>query len=756
MSRKEKKKTTPAESHGGRSRKHFLAIALMFVSLCIAYSNSLNGTWAMDDVVANKPVGLPDIQTLLDFRKVAYLTFLLNQAIAPFSPANFRVVNILIHFLNALLVYVLAYRTMLLFTGGPEQQKARKIRGFGDKDKSALAEERMAFSAALLSGVVFALHPININAVAYIVQRMTSLATLFVLLSLLCYIAAFPLRNRVKSGMFYALSGILLLAGIFSKENAVVAIPLILLYDYVFLSNGDRRGFVKRSFVIVGISVMSIGVSSYFLGFHHTLLDIVRIMSNPNQPIPDRGWTAVDVYWTPLQHILTEFRVVSRYLFLICLPLPQFLVFDWWGFPISTGITEPIATLLCVVWLSALLVFSLWAMKRFPLLCFGILWYLTAVSLESFLALGADFYFEHRNYLPVSGLFIGVIGQIVLSFRGKISEKAIWSAAVILSLLLTPLTFLRNTVWKDSVTLWSDTLKKSPSNIRAMMALGNAYLKISDMDDAGHWYEVALTASSRDRRAHYVNDAAYTLGMLYLFKHELGPAKTLIEKFDEKIESYRPKILKGFYKALNNDIDGALRDYREVIGETKGIDSVVVFTLMGDALRKKGLYDDAIEQYQKAIGLDPSFSAAYYGIGASYLGKRNGELAADYFRRTLSVDPDNILALSDMADLMLIRKEKAEEALVYARKAIAKSPPFYQPYLTMGNILTVLGREREADDFYHQAIERGMADYMLPFSKARAYYMKGDLVKAGEFIAELRRYKDLPEGVKRMIQQKKD
>jgi len=700
----------------------------------------------MDDIVANKPVGIKDFRDLMDFRKVTYFTFLLNQMIAPFSPVSFRVVNILIHVLNTALVYFLAYKTVLLYRGigqrpgNSERERDYASGGFTDQ----------AFAVALISGAIFALHPININAVAYIAQRMASLAALFVLLALLSYIRASLAASRFTSVVFYSLSCLSLALGIFSKENAVLAVPLIILYDFFFISRSNRPLFMKKLFLMACIGLVVIGLASYFLRFHVRFLEIGRLLLDSNKPLAEAGWTAVDVYWSPLQHILTEFRVISRYLLILFVPLPQFLVFDWWGFPVSSGIIVPLTTLFSLLLLVGLLTFSLWGVKRLPFISFGILWYLIAISLESFLAIGSDLYFEHRNYLPVAGLLIGIIGQVLLSMKSRIHGRGTWAVAIILSIILGGLTIKRNMVWEDAVTLWDDTLKKSPSNVRAMVALGNAYMKLSDLDDAAKYYEEAATVSYRDRNVHFFNDSAYSLGMLYLFRGDLKHARAVIERLTKNVETNRTQILAGFYKALNDDTEGALRDYREVVGKTKGIDKVVVYTLMGDAYRMRGQWDEAIKSYQKALSVDPSFSAAYYGAGASYMGKRDLSQAEEYFHKALFLDPYNVLALSDMADLLLIKKANPGEALNLAEKAVAKSPPFYQPYLTMGNVLIVLGREREADDFYKKAEERGLEDYMVPFSKARAYYLKGDREKVQQYLSELRRYK-LPEKMQALM-----
>jgi tetratricopeptide (TPR) repeat protein len=289
--------------------------------------------------------------------------------------------------------------------------------------------------------------------------------------------------------------------------------------------------------------------------------------------------------------------------------------------------------------------------------------------------------------------------------------------------------------------------------MRAMLALGNAHVQLSDFGNAERYYREVVKISVRDRRVGFLDDAAYSLGMLYLFSGKTEDARNLIERYEVSLESYRILILKGYLRASTNDIDGALDAYQEVLQKTKARDSVVVRSLMGDAYRKKGLFDRAIQEYARAIARDPGFAAAYYGIGLTYLGKRDVGHAHEYFSKALEIDPDNVLALSDMADLLLIRKEDPQEALRYAQRAVSKTPPFYQPYLSMGNVLIVLGRDEEADAYYERAQEKGVAGYFVPFSKARAYYLRGDAKKAQEQIAELRQFKNLPEHIKNIIAQ---
>lgn len=748
MDTKNKKKPTITTKYVvSDNKRHFIAFAILIISVLLAYSNSINGSWAMDDILANKAVGIKDLQDFVGSRKIAYLTFLLNQYIAPFSPANFRLFNILIHIANSALVYVLAFKTVTLFSAPAGQQTEAK------SSNQFQSRKDPAFYTALLSSIIFALHPININAVAYIVQRMASLATLFVLLALGCYISASQAGNRLKAAAFYVLSSASIIAGIFSKENAVMALPLILVYDYVFISKLKGRLVIKKFLFISGIGLAGIALSAYFLSFHLILRDLFNLFINYNQPLTQRIWMAIDVYWTPLQHLLTGFRVVTRYIFLILAPLPQFLVFDWWGFPVSKSLTDPATTILAILFLVALFTFSIWKIKRFPLLCFGILWYLIAISLESFIAVGSDLYFEHRNYLPVSGLIIGLVGQVLTVFSGKLKTKTVWAVTAAFCLLFGSLTFARNLVWKDSVTLWEDAVRKHPSNLRALMSAGNAWLKVQDFDKTKYYYKEAIRESNRSKRDSFLNAAVYRLGMTYLFERNLTEAERLITAMENSIESYNLDILKGFYKAAGGDVDSAIAIYEKVLPKATVIDLIIVNTLMGDAYREKGLWNFAIERYQKALALDPAFAAAYYGLGVSYMANRNLALANDYLSKTLELEPNNILALSDMADLMLLRQARLEDALAYATKAVSRPSPFYQPYLTMGNLQIILGKENEAEDFYKKALERGMPNHLLLFSKARSYYMKGDKEKANFYLSEFQKHKR-PENIKNLTKGK--
>lgn len=95
-------------------------------------------------------------------------------------------------------------------------------------------------------------------------------------------------------------------------------------YGFIFLSRLDSKTFLRGVSLFLVIGIVSVVTAAYFLKLHYAIIDLTGFLVNPNKPLTSKGWMSVDVYWTPLQHILTEFRVVSRYIFLLSVPLPRF------------------------------------------------------------------------------------------------------------------------------------------------------------------------------------------------------------------------------------------------------------------------------------------------------------------------------------------------------------------------------------------------------------------------------------------------
>lgn len=709
---------------------HVLALALTALATFLAYSNSLDGTWAMDDLIVSenqRPSGEALLaQTIV--RRVTNLSFLINYAIDPTSPANYRVVNIAIHLLAAFALYWLAWKTVHLprFSG----------RLAGD-----------AFWIASLSAALFALHPININAVAYIIQRAAALATLFTLLAVIAHLYATVSTRRWARLVLRALTAGCVLLAIFAKENGVLVLPLLLLYDSLCLDAATGRERLGRLALLGIVGAVSLGIADRLMGLHATAVRVLGIYARYNEPVPPVVWTAVDADWTPLEHVLTASRVVMRYLAVIAVPLPRFLVFDWWGYPLSRGLVHPITTLFSLLALLILVAVAVSQRRRAPLLAFGLLWYLIAISLESFVAVGSDLYFEHRNHLPMAGLTFGVVGQ-GFAWLGPRGQAKRWLPVVgmLCVLGLGFATYQRNRVWADSLVLWKDTTEKAPTNLRAKLYYGFFRFQVGESAAGEALYREVLAQSPPGRRSLILTIAGYNLGLTYLFRGDQAAAQEIIARLEggQIEDSYKLDILKGLSAAVGGDARTALQTFDQVIGKAPvRSDKVAAYALSGDTLRRNGQLPEAIERYQRAVALEPTFAPARYGLAMAHLRARDMDRAVAQFQEVVRLDPDHVEALCELADLMMVKRQP-RAALDYAQRAASTARRYARPFLAIGNSLLALGRPEEAHQYYRAAVERGLSWPIVAYNQGNVLLLLGDRVAAKARFAEVVQAPDAP------------
>jgi tetratricopeptide (TPR) repeat protein len=448
-----------------------LALSVIVLAGIFAYSNTLRVPFVMDDHSLNYfgQRNLLDILLHGGSRRVADFTFALNYRLHGLQVTGFHLTNMAIHLSAALSLYFLAVSAL-------EALRQTFPPAIPATTETVLVERFVPLAVALL----FTLHPIQTQAVTYIIQRYTSLASLFYLLAALCFVNA---RLAFEEGSQYRKIiiqfGGTLAAGLLAigSKQIAVTMPLMLIILEIFLFRG--RLLNRRFSIVCGtlFILLLMAGSLYWRG--NSLQDILYDLHHA---------TAEDPHMPRTTYFLTQTRVVATYLRLLCLPLGQSFVHESPVYP-SLSATPVLLSLALHTSLivSALTLFresgknlqaADWlkgALQRLTAL--GTIWFYCAMSVESSIFPIRDIIFEHRIYLPSAGFFLAIAaGTALLARYCSVSSTGVWSLLVVTCCLLGGLTFARNQVWRSELTLWQDAVTKAPNSALALANLGAAYL----------------------------------------------------------------------------------------------------------------------------------------------------------------------------------------------------------------------------------------------------------------------------------------
>lgn len=669
-------------SRGIHNLKPFLLLLFASFLTFLVYIRSINGPLVLDDIAYINSQKLQGVFEHLStwMRQVAILSFALNYKLSGISPAVFRITNIVLHIVTGGLTFSLTYVTL--------NMPSMKDR-FG----------KFSFMISTSVAVLYMLHPFQTTTVNYIIQRMALMAALFSFLGLFLYAKA-SLHTSRTSLFYYALSGLSFLLALFSKETSIMMLLIIPLYDFMFISSFNWKEFKKRLLPLLLIGLFVGIMAIWRLSALTTIDQIISVYMNMNAPIDKFPWTGADMNWTPIEYFLTELRIVSRYIFLILFPIPSYMVFDYSNaYPVSKGLFTPISTFVSFLFLASLLFLSLRYIKRFPLVSFGILWYLILISLESFIAVGLDPYFEHRNYLPVFGILLVLSSTIVCTDKLKAKSKVI--IFIFAVIILSVLTFMRNGAWTDEETLWKDVAEKVPDNRRALMSLSSAYIKQGKFSEAEQYlrdaleihpltpkskFQILLNTASiyrdtnrRQEAREILNDLLseesisktdksqiyFFLGEMEREEGNLDDAKNYLEKaVAYRIEQDNPRLLTSL--GIVHFMLGNVREAESMFLSSLKIDQNdgMCYLMLASINMQRNYVDAAIENLEKARSLketfvkgDPNAVFLYYNLGMAYLKKGDTKKAKKNFELFVT------MAASD---------QEFQNAVEKAKKAIAK------------------------------------------------------------------------------------
>ena len=609
---------------GGRPvtfRQTLWAVALILGGTAALYGHTLNAPFYLDDqwAIVDRHL-LRDLPaTLSRFfgqRGLTNLTFALNYRLSGLSLPPLHLVNIALHAGCTILVWRLLLR---LISG-------RWL--------------------PLLGALLFLAHPLQTQAVTYLVQRATVLGTFFALLTLLLYLQS---RDALSSGHCRCSAAFLrpylgaVLAGacaVLAKENTATLPLALLIHDRLFPRSepGDWRRALGGCLPFCLAPLLLAG------GF------LLRAGSLDNAvlffPLESLRYNA------PLNYLVTQFSVVWVYLRLLFFPYGQALEHNY---PVAAELVTG-QSLLALAGL-LLVAVAVWRLRhRRPLLAFGMAWFVLGLAVESSV-IPLDPLFEHRLYLPMFGFVLALLDGVP-ALLGQRRGALLFVLALLLCL---PLTWRRNALWNDPVAFYRDNLQVVPFSERAMTALAKVY------EERMLFTEQRLLLEEMVRAYPGNPLASANLAELYSELNRPAEAFVLLEESLKRFPA-SADLYEAAAKVARNvgDVPRAVAYLQRGIDVPQGPRGLLLNDL-GVLYSETGESALAERAFRESLALDDASPVARLNLGKEYYLQGRWAEAIAAFGRAAELDPGNPEPLEGLGRAALKLQDAAAARLAAAR-----------------------------------------------------------------------------------------
>jgi len=615
--------------------KRYLLLVILFASFGV-YINALVNDFVMDDyyLILRNPYiknfsHLPDvffsnILSIVDvnsslYRPFAHLIWMLCYYLFGLAPWGFHLVNVLFHVGASLLVFFITDRLL-------------------HETPDAAGSRLLAFSVAML----FAVHPIHTEAVAWVSAGMDVSSAFFSLLAFYLYLRSSDINSPVPGTRY--LSAVSFFFATLCKEPAVTLPVVLIAHDFTF-----RREAIALTRYAKKYAPYLAALGAYF-ALRITALGGIA---------PVKNKTGLTVY----EFVVNVMVLFTQYLEKLLFPIN---LNNWHVFhPVHSLFTLRGAMAGLTVLGFAILLFTV--QRRIRLAAFG-LWVIVIPLLPALyipgLTQGLENAFTERYlYLPSFGyvLFLGALTEPAWRKQPSRQTVAVGAALAILISLYAVGTISRNKVWRDSKSLWSDAIRKSPESAQPYSALGDVLRLENRAGEAIEYYELGLRLNPRSPHLEA------NLGLSYV---ALGQVDQAIQHLEQAI-----KLMPTYGEAYNNlgiayiqkgKMDTAVHMFQTALRLKPNLASA--HHNLGLALSSIGKTDEAIAQYEDALRIDPDYVDAHINLGIAYGEKGNLEMAIEHFQLAMKLNPNDPVTLQNLANAYRLRGQ-TDRADQYIRRA---------------------------------------------------------------------------------------
>ncbi|MEO5355977.1 MAG: tetratricopeptide repeat protein [Nitrospirae bacterium YQR-1] len=607
----------------------------------IAYFNTLECPFIFDDDAIKKGTVLP---TILDPRLLVNLSFLLNYKLNHLNVTGYHVFNIIIHVINGLLIYFLVSLI----------------------SKTETTDEfHYNYEPAFFIALIFAIHPLELFAVTYTVQRATSLAAMLYLSALFFYIKS-RVSNNAALKLNYALSLLCALLAAKTKE-ITVTLPIVLtICEFIFFKGNIKKRiiYVLPFFLLIPLTIIQVNAIGVDVLLSEPQSNII-LNTVKTEAAPGASLIAANRW----EYLFTQFKVITTYLQLMFYPDNLTLIHY---FPVSRTFFEP-KVVSAFLFLLILFVCGAWLIYRgkagvktvflncfeSKLAGFGLLWFFINLAPQSSIVpIHGWMIFEYRAYMASLGIYIAVIVTLFSLFRAQ--WRLVCSLLLLISAALTFLTYKNNKTWATEITMWEDNVQKEPKHPIPHINLGSAYFAAKRYDDAMAQFQLAIGLSPSIAEAHN------NLGLVYERKGLLQDAEDKFKHAMSLDKSYAsPAVNLGRLYVNRGMNEQAEVEFKRAIGISRR--SPGAHINLGTLYAKMGQKEKAIEEFSKAIAINPNLVEPYVNLGALYADRGLRGLALESLKKAIMIDPSYSEAYNIMGTIDEERGAFTEAAANYLK-----------------------------------------------------------------------------------------
>ena len=621
---------------GHYTKQTVTALLFFLVVLLLVYASSFSGIWIYDDkpnILENDNVHLEKINvsslkktftiksqdlsaTERVKRPLAYLSFALNWYVGKNQVFGYHLANFLIHFTATVFLYLFIKNSLMLPI-------------FDNKYQGS------AHTAAFLSAIIWAIHPIHVTAVTYIVQRMASMAGMFTIVSMYGYLKA-RTAGTVR-GMIggYAACGLCALAAFATKQNSAMLPVSLFLYEMIMLRGAAPIDLKKT--LRWGLPALAIVI---LVGLIYT--DPTHLLSGyEKRP------------FTPIERLMTESRVVMIYLKMLFYPLLSelTLVHD---VDVSTSLWSPWTTLPSIILVAASFFTALfWLSKRQPLIAFGIAFFFINHAIEgSFI--GLELIYEHRNYIPSMFLFLIPVMLLLktlnyFSYSRKFQMLYVVSVAVILA-SIGHSTYAYSNLFRHGLIFWRDNANKSPRLSVVQNNYGIELMKHGFNEKAFQALQRAM-AMERYFNLSQAGVTYHNLGLYYqTIENDYKQALSYFKKATEiTLNSKTMWLAYSMCELVNGNLEKAESHLKVCLN--KWPDDPEILNAMGKVQLWKGRTDAALAYAQQARRASTGTVGPLAIFGEIYRLQGNLAKAVFFWQAYRSERPESLVAALILSEL---------------------------------------------------------------------------------------------------------